>query len=512
MKLNNKGFAISAIVYSSIILFSIILLGIISILTIRNSMFSSISKKAIEEIKEETSYKEKPKIHFKSDQDIIINTGINKETIDYGIDYIYDEKDGYLSIYDVIIDKSELNTTIPGDYEVKYTISDSEYNTTIVKKNFHVQRVNKPSLESNMYPVKWNGNSWEVTSNDDYNWYSYVENKENEKYQLNRWANVQIQNTSLNIGDTINEENLNLYVWIPRFTYKIEYEDQSCNWPLEINSCNRKNAVVNIKFSNILDDDKSENYKSHPAFCVDNNNDSDCIDNDDWNQLGFWVMKYEASNTNNNATSKPNITAWRNISIDDAFNKSNEIKTNLNLSLNDSHLIKNTEWSAISYLSKSALKNDEIIVNDSNEYITGKKGIQSTTTKNLYGIYDMSGCSSEFTSSYLSEGTLNNYTNLVNSQNKYKNVFFGNSDNGIENYSANTITTIGQSILETSTSGIGSNSWNDDFSEFPTATDSFIKRGGSYNNLSYAGIFGFRKTNGAPSTSISFRTVLIKNN
>ena len=144
-------------------------------------------------------------------------------------------------------------------------------------------------------------------------------------------------------------------------------------------------------------------WTNHPAFTFG----SDQL-------TGFWVAKYEAtaaegvanSTGGDNVTSKtvkiiPNVQSWRYISVGNSFTairkmESNSVYgwptasglkedgtyTNDNNNI-DAHLMKNSEWGAVAYLSKSQYgKNtEEIAINTSSDFITGTGGSASTTGK-----------------------------------------------------------------------------------------------------------------------------------
>lgn len=59
--------------------------------------------------------------------------------------------------------------------------------------------VNAPQLVEGMTPVKWNGSQWVETTTDDKEWYNYSKKQ---------WANVRLADGSM-------------FVWIPRYAYKI---------------------------------------------------------------------------------------------------------------------------------------------------------------------------------------------------------------------------------------------------------------------------------------------------
>jgi len=82
-------------------------------------------------------------------------------------------------------------------------------------------------------------------------------------------------------------------------------------------------------------------------------------------------------------TIKPGVTSWRNISISDAFttclnmNKANNpYKLSADDNVVDPHMVKNSEWGAVAYLSKSKYGKEieEVFINNSSYYITGNAG------------------------------------------------------------------------------------------------------------------------------------------
>ena len=72
-----------------------------------------------------------------------------------------------------------------------------------------------------MIPVKYNVTSqkWVICSQNDEEWYSYTQEDK-------KWANVMLcdgkYNESTSVGTEVAEEDLgSMFVWIPRFSYKI---------------------------------------------------------------------------------------------------------------------------------------------------------------------------------------------------------------------------------------------------------------------------------------------------
>lgn len=148
----------------------------------------------------------------------------------------------------------------------------------------------------------------------------------------------------------------------------------------------------------------------------------------------------------------------------------------------DSHVLKNTEWGAVALLSQSKYGiNKSLDVNDNQNHCTGG-GCQSisyivntnqSTTGNVYGIYDMSGGYWDFTMGYygtisFKEDTLNNYQ----ISNNYYDMYV--SSTGIKGDATNN---------DNLTHGKG-------YFTFPTSGKLFT-RGGNNADGVYAGIFTY---------------------
>jgi type IV pilus assembly protein PilA len=396
------------------------------------------------------------------------------------------------------------------------TVSGTKTSTTSIDTvvNF-VRGANAPVLVTGMTPIKWNGSAWVDTTESDTAWYNYdTTNK--------IWANAKTADGSM-------------WVWIPRYIYKI-----STGWH------SNSTGTIDIQFTKGVDDnwnkgsigainvDESANasnntWTNHPAFTFG-----------DTELTGIWVAKFEASNDgSNNVKIVPNVSSWRSITVNDIFNKVRSMETNTiygwgtsgaNL---DTHMMKNSEWGAVAYLSKSTYgKNAEIWINNSNTYITGcagdsvsdaasttgceyayttSNGLQASTTGNIYGIYDMSGGAWEYVSSYVNNSHANLATygsSAYTSQNKYNNVYaVATTDSEPNNY-ALAISSKGDAVYETSNAGSGSASWYGDYSYMPRVEYPWFVRGGRYIHGAGAGAFNFNRNTGDALSSFSFRAVV----
>ena len=154
--------------------------------------------------------------------------------------------------------------------------------------------VGEPKLDTTtattMTPVKWNGSNWVKTTADDDEWYNY-RNKQ--------WANVVLGDATFNTDGTLDESKAyTQLVWIPRYAYKITsmyHASGTGAGNIDIVFIDTDNKDKNGK--EYTRDSASEypsatvgggmaDYVVHPAF-----------DYGDKKLEGFWVGKYESSNT-----------------------------------------------------------------------------------------------------------------------------------------------------------------------------------------------------------------------
>ena len=366
--------------------------------------------------------------------------------------------------------------------------------------------VNTPNLGEGMTPIKWDetanegAGDWVETDGSNPEWYDY-ENKE--------WANAKTADGSM-------------WVWIPRFAYSITsgYHSSSTGTiAVEFMKGTRNETTSGrTSFNNASG---QGNWNIHPAF------------NYGQTVSGIWVAKFEASNSNGKIMVQPGVSSWRSITVDSIYTNC----LNYNKTLN-SHMMKNDEWGAVAYLSKSKYgkETEEVWINNSSSYITGSagnsasassntgttndytstQGVKASTTGNVYGVYDMSGGAWEYVAAYVNNGnsSLTSYGNSLytSTDSKTKNVYAkGSSDNNSSNYSANA-GVYGDAVYETSSNGNSSNgSWYGDYSGFPGTSAPFFIRGGYYNDGSSAGVFYFNGNDGGASSNTSFRPVLVAN-
>ncbi len=284
------------------------------------------------------------------------------------------------------------------------------------------------------------------------NWYDYKSQK---------WANTMTQDGSM-------------WVWIPRYAYKIN-SDKSMEVKFLVGTTNQwYNTETKQK------EDLPEGYKVHPCF---QNGKNTGYKNGEWDSelRGIWVSKFEAGLPDESSAPKTTSVAKMSNSYYPVFQGQkisyNYVNTSMCYSLSkslteagnpyglssdaDSHLIKNSEWGAVAYLSYSKYgktggtynTTKEVKINNATysdynkgstinsirkngtyaitgytantanasqniltekelkDTVTGSKGesyawytfkgTEGSTTGNIYGIYDMSGGLAEYTASYI---------------------------------------------------------------------------------------------------------------
>ena len=244
--------------------------------------------------------------------------------------------------------------------------------------------INEPQLLRGMIPVKYDGYSWVITNSADNEWYNYKDK---------RWANVMLRDgakyldvdgvTLVDIGENTPLEDLigkavpetstgSMYVWIPRFSFKIG------------------ETGIDIEYSEGLVDYTEDGYILHPAFNYASYKGGETSNSSNYENLtsqnkylGMWVAKYPAGNASVPKYAS-NVEEIRNLSIKEAFRKVLLAKvSSYGLSGGTSHMIKNTEWGAVAYLTSG-------IGNINSESTTGNK----------YGIYNLNS-NPEYVSAFI---------------------------------------------------------------------------------------------------------------
>ena len=454
-----------------------------------------------------------------------------------------------------------------------------EIEQSMGQKSIDTSGANAPELTENMIPVYYDETKsvWKKADvkniDSDYRWYDY-----NNKI----WANavtVTEKNRSKYLeatsGTEIPMSDINtMWVWMPRYTYTY----LNTNTPEEIKIKFEKgtNSTGTIKctdavtggtttISQTCTDTTNGSLKAgtstytHPAFTFG-----------DKELTGLWVGKFESSattlptsesTTESTVIIKPNVQSLRNKAVSyffrDArqmekannvygFPQSNNTTFNWNGNLTgdtnniDIHMMKNTEWGAVTYLYHSKYgrctngKCEELTINNCSTYTTGigadevsasyssatcttdknkynrESGVKASTTGNVYGVYDMSGGSWEYamgnmvnTSTQLYPSNANNWTNTTYPLSKYYDSYTYNNNN-----ITYTKGRLGDATVEMAPTGTTGN-WYSDSANFPNSSYSWFQRGGGCSNGPTAGAFFFNGRNGSADNVISFRASIV---
>jgi hypothetical protein len=194
----------------------------------------------------------------------------------------------------------------------------------------------------------------------------------------------------------------------------------------------------------------------------------------------------------------------------------------------DSHMMKNTEWGAVAYLSHSAYGiNGEVWINNNENYMTGcvgdsvsassyngcanayntTIGYNGSTTGNITGIYDMSGGAWEYVAGYVDGNPKSSgfTTDVLTSEvySKYLDVYNASSATKTYNYR----------ILGDATGEMGpfygnKNNWYSDYAQFVNSDKPWFIHGAYFKDGTLAGQFDFSCWGGGTTSSIGSRLVL----
>ena len=390
-------------------------------------------------------------------------------------------------------------------------------------------------------------------------WYSYEEKK---------WANavILVKNPSkqYKTGDNILEKDIESYfVWIPRYKYRIwdlgnytslfSLDGRSGTTKLTDNSTGKtdlsslRNIAGNARLIDIVFENKNTtpsttlavgSYYTHPAFT-------------NFGVSGLWVGKFETGGDSNKIIVKPETEPWKNETVgtywNTLFNYKNILGAhNDNL---DPHMMKNTEWGAVTYLSHSIYGlGGEININNNSDCKTGYSatgktnqntfrgelgntedttqpyntptGYLASSTGNITGVYDMSGGSNEYMAAYIEEyGVLskNSVSSGLTTTDLAKTKYF-------DKYSKNSTTTsYNLRIIGDATGELGPfylyyatdsdqrqfNGWYSDFSFFIDPSNPWFVRGGGWMSDGFAaGQFYFYSSTGGKSSITGVRLCL----
>ena len=387
-------------------------------------------------------------------------------------------------------------------------------------------QVNAPKLCENMKLVKYDEKTQEWVEDTTKSEYSYIAKTGSGDNNLSKWANAEVEIEGVK----------SYFVWIPRYAYKITYytderkttvsEEKTQYGSIDVKFIKGNgNEAIDGTICKYVSENPNitEDYVIHPAFTND-------VENGGWDSelTGIWVGKYESSsvegNTNTNeddVTTKkvkiqPGQECWRYITVGNAYTVAYNYAREL-----ESHMLKNSEWGAVAYLTYSQYGRNgvEITKNNNSKFITGEagdtvaseesivtnaynteKGVLASSTGNVYGIYDLSGGSCEYIASYYSEGDelrVEQGAPFTNDKisNKYATAYKG--------IDISNDYIIGDALYEI-------DGWDEiDITMINDMYPFFIRGGRGYGTEKKVGIFACDMANGYAQYSYTFRVALV---
>ena len=258
------------------------------------------------------------------------------------------------------------------------------------------------------------------------------------------------------------------------------------------------------------------------------------------NLSGFWVGKFETTGSIGDActsvdcttadlTIKPNLSPVVEESVSSFFYASRSMQNSTNAKkygfdvigtgTMDTHMLKNTEWGIVAYLSQSKYgkygntnyegANKEVYQNKSSSYTTGMSngtpsqetvntqvtsdtpdtGYGASTTGTIYGVYDMSGGAFEYVmGNYNNVSGMSSFSSLNSGfcgtngpttgclewpESKYYDLYTSDVSSAYK---------FGDATYETS-------GWYSDTASFVSSSDPWSVRGGNASNVTNAGVF-----------------------
>jgi len=393
-----------------------------------------------------------------------------------------------------------------------------------------------PELYDGLIPVTIDSDGAVKVADTSLSWYNYSNHNWANAVIVSNPSSYQTAGTTIDMNDI-----LQMYVWIPRYRYKL--------WNAENGSSDEQMIEIEFESSTASKSSGSTNdtYLTHPAFTFGSTE-----------LEGFWVGKFETGYAGATSSSeaavnsvdatkviiKPSVYSWRYITVGNMFNTTRGVESEsmygLTASEVDTHMMKNMEWGAVAYLSHSKYgrynsdgtcisSGCEVWTNPNNPFLTGYSGTivsaskttgapwndsiyggNSSTTGNLYGVYDMSGGAFEYVMGNVASSSSYSWTAGSSGlstapDTKYYDAYVNNASSNTAHQNGK----LGDATKETlKTFGSATGGWYSDYALFPSSSNVWFPRGGTWSEGSTAGAFNFTSGVGNANNYYSWRVVL----
>lgn len=375
-------------------------------------------------------------------------------------------------------------------------------------------------------------------------WYSYVQDGINQGFVSGPYT---LEETTTDVNNALQKgifSNASLGIEMPTSQliaeYNINNSDNQITYTTEFSSSYNYTGPREI---DIIYEDKSttktlgdavNTYYTHPAFTFGNTEVN-----------GIWVGKFETGGTATAPLIKPNISSLRNQTVSAEFTTAQRFGTSTyGMTSNvDAHMMKNSEWGAVAYLSHSRYGvNREVYINNSSGYYTGRSGGNvggstvynssgfytwdgylleyntntksdthdiskvASTTGNITGVYDMSGGTYEYVMGYYSPAS-----STWGATSSYNYAGFSSQPNSkyYDDYTSTNLLTAcnggicyGHGLSEV-------RNWYGDYVYFVDGSYPWFGRGSDCTDGSDAGTFNVDSSDGSDSINRAARSVLV---
>ena len=437
-----------------------------------------------------------------------------------------------------------------------------------------VSRAPKVELYDGMVPVTYDNNGNTLVADLTTDWYNYADHRWANAVLVSNTSTYLDSNNNVltnKKGTVIPSSDIQqYYVYIPRYKYKLfntnneSIDEQMIEIEFQNNMHEKANGTNNGE------------WLTHPAFTFGDTELNGFWVAKFEPSISSGTLSCTDENCNvSNLRVLPNSYSVVDMKLGNQFYSTRSMENYFNLNTNqvDTHMMKNMEWGAVAYLSSSIYglySSPNTCINSDNNYnvtlnnsttanrcqiwtnnvhvnangnwgttITGcsaktthddsnqnnmtscgtgyewngsiNKG-RSSTTGNLYGIYDMAGGLWEHIMGNVAGGTTTYSWQIGNSEltepnSKYYDAYT-NSDDLVRSYKYGKLGDSTRETIKTVGSDIGS--WFGDYSTFPDSRKAFFIRGGMYDAGARSGIFDFYYYDGSSLSYITFRPIITK--
>ncbi|MBR1748928.1 MAG: hypothetical protein IJ743_03935, partial [Bacilli bacterium] len=202
-----------------------------------------------------------------------------------------------------------------------------------------------PELHEGMIPIKFDGTTMKTADVSTDTWYNYASHNWANAALIN-YSNTTTRNKYFNNDGSVKtnvtidvNDLLQMYVWIPRYRYKLWNATMGTSTP----------QAIEIEFES-KDKTKSSGstngeWLTHPAFTFG-----------EAELNGIWVGKFEMTGTESQPTILPNQPSLTNLNVSRMFYSLYNMSSatyGINKSTTDTHMMKSMDWGAVAYLSHS---------------------------------------------------------------------------------------------------------------------------------------------------------------